>query len=153
MGADIYLQSEFENNNARWNRAVAKRDQYPRGSAMYERLQRDVKVAYSRMYGVGYFRDSYNSYGLFAQTDLSWWQDVVPLLNEDGCLPIENARKLADMVRSAKLDLSAAERVAAEQKDAPPEEGWEVFYETERAQLLTLIERSIELGEPLECSL
>lgn len=157
MGADIYLRSVNDRCKAAWKSAfeaaVKERDRHPRGSAEAGAAQEKVSEAYSGMYAEGYFRDSYNSYGLFAQTELSWWRDVVPMLDDEGRLPLDRAAEFREMVASAKLDTSRAEQVAAAQKDDAPEGGWVAYYERDRAALLALVDLSIKLGEPLEMSL
>src|SRR5437660_1292494 len=48
----------------------------------------------------GYFRDPYNIYSLISALGLSWAEDVGPLLNEWGELPITGARHfLAELER------------------------------------------------------
>ena len=152
MGADIYLESEFKPNQTRWQplfeAAVKKRDSAPK--AEQEELQRDVSDAYSHLYEVGYFRDSYNSYGLFAQMKLSWWRDVVPMLDDNGYLPVAAAEKLTAMVEAEPLVLDSAEAAAKLQNDPPPSMA---DYEAHRDELLKILRRSIELNEPLFCSL
>lgn len=107
MGADIYLKSVFEPNNAKhkeaFDTAVAARDALPHGSAEAKEAQKAVAKAYNAMYAVGYFRDPYNGSGLFAQTDLSWWRDVVPMLTKKGTLPIRKARVLLARVKAAEF--------------------------------------------------
>lgn len=153
MGADIYLESVNGACREAWEHvfkdAVKKRDA-SKTSAAKARWQKKVEEAWLGMYAGGYFRDNYNGYGLFAQTQLSWWRDVIPMLNEEGYLPIDRAEELKAMVLAEKLDLSSARKVAAEQKEDPPtiQE-----YEGQRDELIKILDQSIALGEPLRCSL
>jgi hypothetical protein len=154
MGADVYLESVSTKCKAKWEKrfkaAVTKRDSYPRGSAMADKLQEKVTEAYNGMYAEGYFRDCYNGYGLFAQTDISWWRDVVPMLNDGGYLPIDKAIELRKRVMNEKLNLASALKVAKEQKESPPKLE---TYESWRKELVDILTLSIEMGEPLFMSL
>ena len=153
MGADIYLESINNACREKWEpkfkAAIVKRNALPRDSKEAKAAQREADQAYNGMFSDGYFRDSYNGYGLFAQTKLSWWRDVVPMLR-DGYLPIDQAQLLHARVAEAKLDLASARKVAMEQEEPSPrlEE-----YEVLRNKLLAILELSIKLGEPLCCSL
>jgi hypothetical protein len=51
----------------------------------------------------GYYRDCYNSYGTFAGLGLSWWQDVIPMLDDNNCLTVEKTEKLKKMVEDKLL--------------------------------------------------
>lgn len=117
MGADIYLLSVSEPCKAQWDpkfhAAVAMRDALPRGSVQAETAQHYVGEAYAAMYSGGYYRDSYNSFGLFPQLvhasgehagdSLSWWRDVKT--DKKGFLSITRAKAVRAMVASAKLVL------------------------------------------------
>lgn len=154
MGADVYLESETKKSSRIWrnvfNAVVASRDLAPEGSKDERELQKMVNTACDHLYGRGYFRDNYNPYGLFVQLGLSWWQDVIPMLDDRGYLSIDKAKDLEKTVREAPLCLNFAQRVAQEQGD---EEPTLEFYEKRRKELLSLLNRSIMLGEPLHMSL
>lgn len=154
MGADVYLNSvhkpAYDKFEPIFREAVRLRRAYKgTDTAKSKRLQAAVDKAYDGMYGSGYFRDNYNGYGLFAQLGLSWWRDVVPMLM-DGQLPVECARSLRQRVADAPLDLTSAREVAKRQGDPEPTTA---EYEEWRGRLLAILDRSIELEEPLEMSL
>ena len=44
-----------------------------------------------------YYRDCYNSFGTFAGLGLSWWRDVIPMLDK-GYLSVEKAEELKKAV-------------------------------------------------------
>lgn len=152
--ADVYLESETKECSRIWrdvfNAVVAARDLSPEGSEDEKELQKIVNTAYDHLYGRGYFRDTYNPYGLFAQLGLSWWQDVIPMLDDRGYLPIDRAKDLEKMVKEAPLCLNSAQRAAREQGD---EEPTLESYEKRRQKLLSLLNSSIMFGEPLRMSL
>ncbi len=158
MGADIYLNSKFKPNQAKhkaeFEKAVAIRDAFPRGSKEADEAQKAVSASYSAMYAVGYFRDSYNSSTFLNKIGLSWWRDIVPLLDEGTddkmpTLPISEAVKLRKIV--AETPLIEAE-IAKVFPDDPREKVREYFEEARR-DLVALLDESIALNEPLEMSL
>lgn len=142
MGADIYLESVHAPLEAKLRPVI-------RG----ERSSDEAAIAaLKRLYSLksGYFRDNYNGYSLFAQLKLSWWLDIGQLLDDHNYLPVEAAKRVRKRIAEAALDLSPAQKVAAEQGDAPP---LVEDYEKQRGELLMLLDWSIKLGEPLRCSL
>jgi hypothetical protein len=158
MGADVYLESVNNKCKAEWEpkfkAAVMKRDQHPRGSATAEVYQREVSEAYENMYAAGYFRDNYNGYGMSSNLEgFSWWNDVGPLCNEDGYLPIDKISTVRTLLRNAKLNTSRAKEVCEQQKDNPPAGGWDTYYEKCREEFIALLDESELLGEPLRMSL
>jgi hypothetical protein len=75
------------------------------------------------------------------------------MLDDESMLPIDKARELRNLVASVAINPANARKVAKEQKDKAPKGGWKRHYERDRAELLAILDRSIELGEPLYCSL
>lgn len=45
-----------------------------------------------------YFRDSYNNSSIMQQLNLSWWRDVIPLLNDDGVLGLEDIAHVIELI-------------------------------------------------------
>ena len=100
-----------------------------------------------------YFRDSYNYTSVFWAMDLSWWKVVIPMLNKNNYLPIENCRELLRIIKSSEIDLdnNYSER---EKKDAQKFECFnEEYMENKRAELIDFLERSIEIKIMIECHL
>lgn len=182
MGADIYLRSVSEKARAEWepkfNAAVAARNaRYPQGAMLArfipagvkvpagtvvipddDPLQKAVDEAYAKMHGDGYFRDPYNPGGFFALLGISWWRDVVPMLTKDGHLPIRNARKLKRMIEGKAPITDEMVRAYLNSRRAEfgdPDEvaGWAERWRKDYADLTALLDRSIETGERLYCSL
>lgn len=149
MGADLYIQSAFTATHERWrkrfDRAVARRDAAADGSAEQQRLQKTVGRSYQRMFSNGYFRDSYNSSNLLWQFGLSWWDDVIPMLNQAGELSPGRAQELLSMLQS-RLD-GFEQRLAT----SPPDE--QQYFRKKWRQLRYFLTTAIEQGEPIACSL
>jgi len=106
MGADLYLRSEYDRLQKLHQRdfelAVAKRDKAKTASEQ-NLAQHEVERIHALMHARGYFRDPYNKFSLFAQLQLSWWQNLAPLLDADDALPIESVKWLLQEVRSRRL--------------------------------------------------
>lgn len=162
MGADIYLRSIFEpvkkKYEPKFNAAVRKRDALPDGPAR-RKAQEAVSKAYDAMYpDEGYFRDSYNASSLSGLLDFSWWQDIVPMLDKEGNLPISKAKKFIRLLESKPVTMELVMKRFDEEKGRgggytdPPEE-WLKHWTEKRERLIAMLKRSIELNEPLDCSL
>ena len=85
MGADLYISHLFDPHYKRWQRrfykAVAYRDRLPEDAQERGEAQKRAEECYEKMYERGYFRDSYNDSNLLWKFDLSWWDDMIPMLN------------------------------------------------------------------------
>ena len=160
MGADIYLRSVSDKARATheplFHEAVERRNQAGKSGdkAAEEAAQAEVSEHYDAMYpDDGYFRDSYNKTSLFWMMDLSWGQ--FGGIDENGELPIEEAKKLraqlADNdIDEAKFNKTFGGRVKTD--TASSTEEWREFFADKRNRLIALLDKSIELNEPLYCS-
>ena len=103
MGADLYINSRYQPQRLKWQKvfdaAVEERNRLQPETAEFKRVQAKVEDAYSRMYERGYFRDSYNDNNLLRKFGLSWWEDVIPMLNADGELSVSQAERLLEMLK------------------------------------------------------
>jgi hypothetical protein len=165
MGCDISLRSVFTEDVM--NEALRKAGE-----------SNDPGKFYAEALATGgYFREAYNRYSLIAALGMDWNEDVGPLLNDKGELSIAGARHLlaelevrpvspamVDDVCAGRSRLHPGVRVMQEQlgelaeNAVPgPQEGDQAFFTDHlikrRELLMALLRRSIELNEPLECSL
>src|ERR1043166_4549292 len=113
MGADLYLRPRFEQNRSRWQAsldvAVARPAQAAEVSAEQDQAQIDAIAAYEQLYGDdGYFRDPYNEWSVLAKFGLSWWGDIIPLLDESGCLSPALAGRLLAMLEQRQGEFEQA---------------------------------------------
>jgi hypothetical protein len=173
MGVDIYLNSIWEpwveahgQTSLSRNRGKAKTpDDFIR---MSEELFDDARAS------GGYFRNGYNTGDVMWAMGLSWRNDVGAMLDSEGRLPIDQACALIAKIETRPL---TRERVArhifehmtdsvvvhavaggvADLTGAAPSptdvEELFAFLGKRRAQLLTILRKSVALGEPLVCSL
>src|ERR1700716_2288262 len=103
MGADLYIPPLFQQQRQQWEplfeEAARKRDRLKASSKERRQAQARVEECYDKMYEQGYFRDSYNDWNLLWKFGLSWWEDVIPMLDDEDRLSVEQARNLLGMLK------------------------------------------------------
>ncbi len=119
MGADLYITALYEPTHEKWEpefeRAARARDEAP-DEASRKAAQVRVEHAYGQMYSRGYFRDSYNDWNLLWKFGLSWWTDVIPMLNSEGCLAPEQAACLLATLKEREPAFKAVNEAIALKK-------------------------------------
>jgi hypothetical protein len=149
MGADLYLlpvlKSDHEKLREQINEAVAKREASKPNTDEWRRWQSKVNESLNLMYGAGYFRDPYNDTSILRMFGLSWWKDVVPLLDEHRCLKADKTEELLQLLDSRKQDF---EDNLAKQ---PEEE--RTYYRDRSQELRCYLEFAVKLDCLIECSL
>lgn len=112
---------------------------------------------------LGYFRDSYTPLNTLNALGLSYWQDLVPLLQTGGVFPLErNDWLLGELRQRVALRLQAADAaeqarayLASEMINQPQADpaGMVAVWYAHIQELIRLIERSTRIGVPLYMSL
>jgi hypothetical protein len=147
MGADLFIRSLFDPQQAKWqprfDRAVSERDRLARGTPEWERAQRRVWRYFARMQARGYFRDPYNDWDVLWKFELSWWNDVGKLLDRTHRLSVANAEKLLKMMR---------ERETVFELNVRGKEHEQHFRKCYRA-IQHFLGEAITRREPIECSI
>lgn len=161
MGADLYIRKISDKLREEWNpkfdAAVKARDALPKDSKAAERAQKKVMAAYDGMFSDGYFRDSYNTGNVLWTLGLSWWNDVIPML-EDGNLTPVKAKELADRIRATRQKLPTAEELkkgnaTVSAKGENSLAAWHRYFRRRRKDLLAFLDKAVGMGEPISCSL
>jgi hypothetical protein len=159
MGADLYLNSVFQKNRARYapklDHWVAKRDTLHKAGQQEaaDEAQKQVVRYYDKMYQRGYFRDSYNSSNLLWLFDLSWWQDVLEVLvGKDGKMSPEKAKSFLRLLEDRE---SVFQANLAKVKSADGETRAEVeqYFRKKYERLKAFLRAAIDRKECLQCSL
>ncbi len=149
MGADLYINSLYEPQRARWERkfdaAVKHRDSLPTDSPHRAEAQVQVDHCFTQMRSQGYFRDPYNDWDVLWHFGLSWWDDVIPMLDEDCRLTTGAATRLVAM-------LTEREGVFGERLSALSEEDAQYFRDR-YVELRQFLNQAVGLDEAIECSL
>lgn len=149
MGADLYISQLFDPQYKKWQKrfykAVAYRDRLPEDAPEREEAQKRAEECYERMYERGYFRDSYNDSDLLWKFDLSWWNDVTPMLNGKSQLTPEKVSALLLKLKEKEPLFEC--NLASEQE--PIRRYFRQKYKVFKEFLI----QAIQLGVPVECSL
>jgi hypothetical protein len=149
VGADLYLRPVFTENREQWeplfNQAVERRDKAPKGSLEQKQAQGEVEGYYNRMYERGYFRDPYNNWDLLWKFGLSWWDDIIPLLDEDGCLSVEQVRNVQEML-TEREDIFEQSLVELSKRD-------QRYFRSRYRALRKFLKEALERNLPVDCSL
>lgn len=95
----------------------------------------------------GYYRDCYNEYGTFAGLGLSWWQDVIPMLDDENCLSVEKSEELKKMIEDKLLCFEDRAKGKIYQKEYAKE------IITDTKKLIKFLDNAIKLKIEIECSL
>lgn len=149
MGADLFIRPLYEEQRTKWetrfDRAVARRDRLQRGTAASERAQRRVDFCFEKLRERGYFRDPYNDWDLLWKFGLSWWTDVIPLLDDEQRLSVENTKKLLALLKERELTFETnLSGMSAEDTR---------YFQEHYSRLQRFLQEAIDLDEPVECSL
>jgi hypothetical protein len=157
MGADLYLESVFKPNfdhyQSSFEEWVQRRDALQQAGNEVEAKAAQVKVEefYEKMYERGYFRDSYNASNVLRFFGLSWWGDVMAILDDDSQLSPSDTQSLLAMLHERESDFEAnlAEEVAWE--------GWtkqqtDTYFREKYERFKAFLEEAIMLNEAIVCS-
>ena len=107
--------------------------------------QKRAEECYDKMYERGYFRDSYNDSDLLWKFDLSWWDDVIPMLNGKSQLTPEKASALLSILKEKEPLFECA--LASQQEPARR------YFRQKYTVFKEFLNQAIQLGVPIECSL
>jgi hypothetical protein len=149
MGADLYISPLFEKQRTRWEpqfeKAIRRRDSLKSDTEEYRQAQCRVEECHEKMYAQGYFRDSYNNSNLLWKFGLSWWNDIIPMLDKDDRLSVQQAEILLEML---------AEREALFEQNMeklPLKE--DMYFRQRYGELRDFLNDAIELDKPIDTSL
>lgn len=69
-----------------------------------ERLDKDIKSAYYKKWGKGYFRDGKDGVSLFKILGVSFDQYILPLIDKDGFISVGNINELKKFIEVFEID-------------------------------------------------
>src|SRR5258708_17722545 len=103
MGADLYITPLHQQQRQQWEpqfeEAVRRRDSLKAGTEEYHQAQARVEECHDQLNCQGYFRDPYNDWDLLWKFGLSWWEDVIPMLDKWSRLSVAQVQSLLAMLR------------------------------------------------------
>lgn len=158
MGADLYIRKVFRPHEKKmrpaWEAALKERDALSRDDPKYEAAQQRVHDVHDAMYSKGYFRDSYNLSSVLAIVGLSWWRDVIPMLNARSNLKGDALVKFRAMVEERTVPRLTREQLVAMGFDNDVDvDEWQSYFDTKREQLILFLGYAISHKLPVYCSL
>ena len=86
--------------------------------------------------------------------NISWWEDVNPMLDSNGYLPLEKCKELIQLIQSREIKLSKGliEGVIDEDEELS-KEYFEEYFLNMKEKLITFLEKSIDREIPLKCDI
>lgn len=163
MGADLYIKKISEAKRKQYqplfDDAVAKRKkaEVAGNTDEAEKAQKLVEKYYNQLYDHnGYFRDSYNASSVMWQLGLSWWDDVGKMCTKSGNLTPAKSAKLLETIKERKIPKAQdmkLEHATVEEDGENSREEWRKYFVAKKRKLEKFLERAIEMGESIECSL
>jgi hypothetical protein len=163
MGADLYIQSFHTKNQLQYRpafeQALRARDLAvdQKDDAKIDAAQKEVERLWDLVNGDdGYFRDSYNGTSVMNFLGLSWWLNVIPMLDDDGKLTPKKCVDLWNSINSAPIPKVTKEFCESNNLGLDDEctlETWQAYFEKKRNTLLSFIKSAIANNEPIDTSL
>lgn len=162
MGADLYIEKIhrplLRQYGPLFEATVRLRDSLPPKSREFKTAQKEVIRYYDLMYSEGCFRDSYNVTNVLNHLGLSWWNDVIPLCNDDKKLHPDKVREFRDRVASARLKLPSKSDIVkeggtVESKGENSLAEWHRHFTEKHATLVKFLDTAIRTQSSIHCSL
>tara|TARA_R100000781_G_scaffold15209_3_gene12560 strand:- start:51 stop:488 length:438 start_codon:yes stop_codon:yes gene_type:complete len=145
MGADLYMNKAYDKRMEEHRASLDDLGKHP--------SHEELEPLYDKIYKQGdvYFRDSYNSGSVMWAMGMSWWDDVVPMLDEDGNLSHEDTLKLVNKITDAPINVST------DFLENMPDE-WTIddaqkYLREEQQKLVGFLTRAVETDDTVGCSL
>ncbi|HZQ20436.1 MAG TPA: hypothetical protein VFA90_17210 [Terriglobales bacterium] len=158
MGADLFIKARFDRtfNSDMPSPEKSVQSKAPSSAPCGMHALQPTARPNEPVFSEAYFRDSYNLTSVLWTLGLSWWQDVLPLLDERNELKGQKLKGFRDQVAGARQHLPTAEEFR--------EQNWKgssisslaelhVYYMKKRKGLLAFLDLAIEKGLPVQCSL
>ena len=98
-----------------------------------------------------YYRDSYNSGSVLWAMGLSWWTDVLPMLDDEGTLNKEGIETFLELIEDKPLSVSSDFI-----EHMPDEWGHDdamQYLQKEQDSLISFLKKALETEDTLSCSL
>jgi len=121
-------------------------------------MEKKIQKYYRELCSDAYFRDPYNPNSALWWLGLSWWRDVVPMLNKRSELNIQSVKRLREMVRSAMstdLGTEYPKEVGIFLDEATPDkiEKWRECAREGQKELIKFLDKTISLRSAIISSL
>ena len=154
MGADLYLNSIFQPNFERYEALfgewMERRDGLQKDGHNAEAKEAQIKVEeyHDKMYEQGYFRDSYNSSNVLWLFEVSWWEDVAEMMDDEGMMSPAYAQILMQMV-SDRETIFEASLLQQAIWDGYTKEQIEHYFREKYKRFTVFLEETVRLSEAI----
>lgn len=145
MGADLYITSIHDKVEKRYKpkfQAYAAKRDAATNTPGRKHYQRKVEEYYGKLYGEGYFRDSYNVSNLLWRLGLDYWGWFQSYLDDKAYLSPDKAEDVLREVESRKHMLDWIEN---------PQEA--EYFREKYEDFCAFLRTAIELDESVYCSI
>ena len=185
MGADLYINKlyrpNYEAHQDAFRAACGSRDAASQeAEALYvasgetltveveadrakaAKFQVAVDAEHDAMYSTGYFRDSYNNSAVLWQMGLSWWKDVIPMLNKANNLSGDNLKMFLQMLLDHPVEAGANLKEYRQilkgrgfefRKGSDTPREWRDYFVQKRLDLISIVGQASQLRTVTNCAL
>jgi len=153
MGADVYLEKAYDKKYADNKETLDSFEKVGSEVELSEAQRQHMSNIYDDLYKQGdvYFRDSYNSGSVLWAMNLSWWDDILPMCDDEGYLDTDSIRKFLGMVEDAPLHVSQGF-----QDNMPSDWAYDdamKYLQGEADLLISFLQKALDTNDRLSCSL
>jgi len=153
MGADVYLEKAYDKKYADHKETLDSFEKVGSEVELSEAQRQHMSNIYDDLYKQGdvYFRDSYNSGSVLWAMNLSWWDDILPMCDDEGYLDANGIQKFLDMVEDAPLHVSQGF-----QEHMPSDWTYDdalKYLQEEQNLLISFLKKALDTNDRLSCSL
>ena len=101
-----------------------------------------------------YFYDPYSYLSVMWAMGMSWWQEIIPMLKNDGHLPLDNCEKLIKILENTDVIPERSIISDIDRDRAETDENFNQKYmENKKNRLIQFLKKSIDNKVPIYCSL
>ena len=101
-----------------------------------------------------YFYDPYSYLSVMWAMGLSWWQEIIPMLKNDGNVPLDNCEKLIKILENTDVFPERSIISDIDKDRAETDENFNQEYmENKKKRLIQFLKKSIDNKIPIKCSL
>jgi len=101
-----------------------------------------------------YFYDPYSYLSVMWAMGMSWWQEIIPMLKNDGHLPLDNCEELIKILENTDVIPERSIISDIDRNRAETDENFNQEYmENKKKRLIQFLKKSIDNKIPIKCSL
>ena len=101
-----------------------------------------------------YFYDPYSYLSVMWAMGMSWWQEIIPMLKNDGHLPLDNCEELIKILENTDVIPERSIISDIDRDRAEIDENFNQEYmENKKKRLIQFLKKSIDNKVPIYCSL